>query len=63
MKIALLSMALLGGQLATPVSDRVPALNVEALCKATSQTIWQRGWQTLKLATIACVTKQPHESK
>ncbi len=37
MKIALLSMALLGGQLATPVSDRVPVLNVEALCKATSQ--------------------------
>jgi hypothetical protein len=37
MKIALLSMALLGGQLAIPVSDRVPDLDVAALCKATSQ--------------------------
>ncbi|MGV7215649.1 hypothetical protein [Bradyrhizobium sp. UFLA05-112] len=36
MKIALLSAALLGGQLVTPVSDRVPHLNVEALCKATA---------------------------
>lgn len=36
MKIALLSMALLGGQPVTPVSDRVPQLNVEALCKATT---------------------------
>ena len=35
MKVALLSAALLGGQLITPVSDRVPHLNVEALCKAT----------------------------
>ena len=35
MKVALLSAAVLGGQLAMPVSDRVPDLNVEALCKAT----------------------------
>lgn len=35
MKAALLSLALLGGQSVTPVSDRVPHLNVEALCKAT----------------------------
>jgi len=35
MKVALLSAAVLGGQLAMPVSDRVPHLNVEALCKAT----------------------------
>ena len=35
MKVALLSAALLGGQLVTPISDRVPHLNVEALCKAT----------------------------
>ncbi|MCP3461860.1 MULTISPECIES: hypothetical protein [unclassified Bradyrhizobium] len=36
MKIALLSAALLGGQLVMPVSDRVPHLNVEALCKGTA---------------------------
>ncbi|MBR0844931.1 hypothetical protein JQ607_32435 [Bradyrhizobium liaoningense] len=35
MKVALLSAALIGGQLVTPVSDRVPSLNVEALCRAT----------------------------
>ncbi|PJG50552.1 hypothetical protein CVM73_35805 [Bradyrhizobium forestalis] len=35
MKVALLSAALMAGQLVTPVSDRVPHLNVEALCKAT----------------------------
>ncbi|PIT00542.1 hypothetical protein TSA1_07040 [Bradyrhizobium nitroreducens] len=38
MKIALLSLAMLGGQLVTPVSDRVPKLNVEATCKATVAT-------------------------
>ena len=37
MKIALLSLALLGSQLMTPVSDRVPQLKVEPLCKATSE--------------------------
>ena len=36
MKIALLSMALFGVQMVTPVSDHVPQLNVKALCKATS---------------------------
>lgn len=35
MKIALLSIAMLGSQLVTPVSDRVPNLNVEATCKAS----------------------------
>ncbi|QOG21113.1 MULTISPECIES: hypothetical protein [Bradyrhizobium] len=35
MKVALLSAALLAGQPVTPVSDRVPHLNVEVLCKAT----------------------------
>ena len=38
MKIALLSAAFLGSQLVMPVSDRVPELNVEAQCKATSAT-------------------------
>jgi hypothetical protein len=38
MRIAVLSMALLGNELATPVSDRVPQLNVEATCKATVAT-------------------------
>lgn len=38
MKIALLSMAMIGGQLAIPVSDRVPKLNVEATCRATVAT-------------------------
>jgi len=36
MKAALLTLALLGGQPVIPVSDRVPHLNVEALCKATA---------------------------
>jgi hypothetical protein len=36
MKAALISLALLGGQSALPVADRVPHLNVEALCKATA---------------------------
>jgi hypothetical protein len=35
MKIALLSMAMLGTQLVIPVSDRVPKLNVEATCRAS----------------------------
>ncbi|WP_246649610.1 hypothetical protein [Bradyrhizobium canariense] len=36
MKIVLVSMALLGGQMVIPVSDRIPELNVEATCKATA---------------------------
>jgi hypothetical protein len=36
MKVVLLSAALLGNQLVIPVSDRVPKLNVEALCKSTT---------------------------
>jgi hypothetical protein len=36
MKAALLSLALVGGQPVIVVSDRVPHLNVEALCKATA---------------------------
>jgi hypothetical protein len=36
MKAALLSLALLGSQPAIQVSDRVPHLKVEALCKATA---------------------------
>ena len=35
MKVALLSLALLGQPVAIPVSDKVPVLNVEALCKAS----------------------------
>ena len=35
MKVALLSLALLGQPLTIPVSDKVPVLNVEPLCKAT----------------------------
>jgi len=33
---AFLSLALLGGQAAMPVSDRVPQFNIEALCKSTA---------------------------
>ena len=36
MKAALLSLALLGGQPVVLVSDRIPELNVEGLCKATT---------------------------
>jgi hypothetical protein len=36
MKAALLSLALLGTDLMVPVSDRIPELKVEALCKARS---------------------------
>ena len=35
MKIVIFSMAMLGSQLVTPVSDRIPKLDVEATCKAT----------------------------
>jgi hypothetical protein len=38
MKIALLSLAMVGGQFVAPVSDRVPKLNVEATCKTTVAT-------------------------
>ena len=43
MKVALLSMAMLGSQLVTPVSDRVPKLNVEATCKASVATDKEMG--------------------
>ena len=36
MKVALLSLAVFGAQLTTPASDRLPQLNVDALCKARS---------------------------
>ena len=36
MRVALLSLALLGQSVTIPVSDKVPVLNVEALCKATT---------------------------
>jgi hypothetical protein len=36
MKAALLSLALLGGQLMTPAAARMPTLNIDALCKARS---------------------------
>ena len=38
MNSALLSLALLAGSMVMPVSDRVPDLKVEALCKSTSET-------------------------
>ena len=34
MNSALLSLALFGMELTTPISDRVPQLRVEAMCKA-----------------------------
>ena len=43
MKIVLISMAMLGSQLVTPVSDRVPKLNVEATCKASVATDKEMG--------------------
>jgi hypothetical protein len=36
MKVGLLSLAVLGAQLTTPASDRVPELKAEAVCKARS---------------------------
>jgi len=36
MKIAVLSLALVAAHITTPVSDRMPELNVDALCKARS---------------------------
>ena len=38
MNIASLFLALLASNVTVPVSDRVPELKVEALCKATSET-------------------------
>jgi hypothetical protein len=43
MKIVLLSMAMVGSQFVTPVSDRVPKLNVEVTCKATVATDKEMG--------------------
>ncbi|TYO68257.1 hypothetical protein FXV83_01730 [Bradyrhizobium hipponense] len=43
MKVALLSLAMMGGQFTIPVSDRVPDLNVEATCKATVATDKEMG--------------------
>jgi hypothetical protein len=36
MKVALLSLAVLGAQLTTPASDRLPQMNLDALCRARS---------------------------
>lgn len=36
MKVAVLSLALVGAHITTPVSGRMPELNVDALCKARS---------------------------
>ena len=36
MKVALLSLAILGAQLTTPAADRLPQLNVDAVCRAMS---------------------------
>jgi hypothetical protein len=38
MKAILFSLAMLGSHSFVPVSDRVPELKVDALCKATSET-------------------------
>ncbi|SFJ35978.1 hypothetical protein [Bradyrhizobium sp. Gha] len=38
MKAILFSLAMLGSHSLIPVSDRVPALKVEALCQSTSET-------------------------
>ena len=38
MKVVLFSLGLLAGQSLLSVSDRVPELKVEALCRATSET-------------------------
>jgi hypothetical protein len=43
MKVALLSLALLGHPATIPVSDKVPVLNVEALCKATVENAKTQG--------------------
>ena len=43
MKIALLSLALLGQPAMIPISDKVPVLNVEAGCKATEDEAKAQG--------------------
>ena len=43
MKIVLVSMAVIGSQLVTPVSDKVPKLNVEATCRAIVATDKEMG--------------------
>jgi len=39
MKVAVLSLALVGAHITTPASGRMPELNVDALCKADPQTL------------------------
>jgi hypothetical protein len=43
MKVALLSLALLGQPAAIPISDKIPVLNVEAGCKATVEEAKAQG--------------------
>ncbi|MBB4367281.1 hypothetical protein GGD63_000050 [Bradyrhizobium sp. cir1] len=38
MKVILFSLAMLGSHSLIPISDRVPELKIEALCKTTSET-------------------------
>jgi hypothetical protein len=39
MKVALLSLAVFGAQLTKPASDRLPQMNVDALCRARSAEV------------------------
>ena len=58
MKVALLSLALFGTELTTPISDRVPELRVEALCKARSA-----GYKLMRLPELESVADCVQDEK
>ena len=58
MKVALLSLALFGMELTTPISDRVPELRVEALCKARSA-----GYKLMRLPELESVADCVQDEK
>jgi hypothetical protein len=57
MKIALITMAMLGSQSTFPVSDQVPQLNV----RRRAGRAWEQTGQ-VKPTTHACGTKMMHDS-
>ena len=57
MKVALLSLAVLGAQLTTPASDRLPQLNVDALCKAMTADARLVGMATSR-SVAQCVSEE-----
>lgn len=64
MKVALPTIAMLGGQLVTPISDRVPKLNVEAACaRPVSQPTRPWHWCWPQATRTLCATRMPRSNR